>query len=249
MKITEETYFDYIDNLLSSEEKAEFETYLQKNPEAQNKVNQLKNLDDSVSKNFSEENLNKITNKFSNQFDSLQKNLDKKNSSEEGVFTKIFQPIFAIPNQSKAFLLAIAVGIFFIGDQELFEKNDQFLEISKSIVKQNPVLFEDDANGRDIKLPLKNGGIIATPMKKLTLRSASLNEDLECPTSKDSKQIKIIQNNALINESYYFYCGDKEKKEWELNHIEIKMGSKPIDIDGRYKIVSEDDYIYLFPKK
>ena len=26
------------------------------------------------------------------------------------------------------------------------------------------------------------------------------------------------------------------------------MGSKPIDIDGRYKIVSEDDYIYLFPK-
>ena len=86
-------------------------------------------------------------------------------------------------------------------------------------------------------------------MKKLTLRSASLNEDLECPTSKDSKQIKIIQNNALINESYYFYCGDKEKKEWELNHIEIKMGSKPIDIDGRYKIVSEDDYIYLFPKK
>ena len=179
----------------------------------------------------------------------MQKNLDKKNSSEEGVFTKIVQPIFAIPNQSKAFLLAIAVGIFFIGDQELFEKNDQFLEISKSIVKQNPVLFEDDANGRDIKLPLKNGGIIATPMKKLTLRSASLNEDLECPTSKDSKQIKIIQNNALINESYYFYCGNKEKKEWELNHIEIKMGSKPIDIDGRYKIVSEDDYIYLFPKK
>ena len=55
MKITEETYFDYIDNLLSSEEKAEFETYLQNNPEAQNKVNQLKNLDDSVSKNFSEE--------------------------------------------------------------------------------------------------------------------------------------------------------------------------------------------------
>ena len=52
-----------------------------------------------------------------------------------------------------------------------------------------------------------------------------------------------------MNESYYFYCGDKEKKEWELNHIEIKMGSKPIDIDGRYKIVSEDDYIYLFPKK
>ena len=78
MKITEETYFDYIDNLLSSEEKAEFETYLQNNPEAQNKVNQLKNLDDSVSKNFSEENLNKITNNFSNQFDSLQKNLDKK---------------------------------------------------------------------------------------------------------------------------------------------------------------------------
>ena len=108
MKITEETYFDYIDNLLSSEEKAEFETYLQNNPEAQNKVNQLKNLDDSVSKNFSEENLNKITNKFSNQFDSLQKNLDKKNSSEEGVFTKIFQPIFAIPNQSKAFLLALS---------------------------------------------------------------------------------------------------------------------------------------------
>ena len=173
MKITEETYFDYIDNLLSSEEKAEFETYLQNNPEAQNKVNQLKNLDDSVSKNFSEENLNKITNKFSNQFDSLQKNLDKKNSSEEGIFTKIFQPIFAIPNQSKAFLLAIAVGIFFIGDQELFEKNDQFLEISKSIVKQNPVLFEDDANGRDVKLQYKNGGIVATPMKKLTLRSVT----------------------------------------------------------------------------
>ena len=38
MKITEEIYFDYIDNLLSSEEKAEFETYLQNNPKLKIKL-------------------------------------------------------------------------------------------------------------------------------------------------------------------------------------------------------------------
>jgi hypothetical protein len=253
MKITEETYFDYLDNLLNAEEIKVFEDHLKNNPEAQEKLDKLKSLDSSISDNFNQEKFDRVTDKFNDQFNNLQKKLDHKEKDENifkvGIFSKIFTPIIAIPLQSKALLFAAAVGIFFIGNQQSLNNNDQFVDISKKIIADHPALFEENTNNQSIQLNVKNNKIEATPMKSLTLKDSSKNKDLLCASNKITKQIKILQNNTSNNESYYFYCADEDKNNWELHHIQIKVGSDSIDIDGEYKIVSEQDYIYLFPKK
>jgi hypothetical protein len=250
MKITEETYFDYLDNLLNAEEIKVFEEHLKNNPEAQEKLKQLKTLDSSISNNFNQEKFDRVTDKFNDQFNNLQKKLDHKEKDENifkvRIFSKIFTPIIAIPFQSKALLFAAAVGIFFIGNQHNLKTNLQFADLSNSIIKNNPLLFDDNSQGKTIPLKFKNKEIFATPMKNFDKKTFNEKLNRKCPNNSVSKKIKISKNTNEFEESYYIFCNIENN--WKLNFIAIKSNSKEIEIEGSYKLISKDDYIYLYPK-
>lgn len=258
MKITEETYFDYLDNLLNAEEIKVFEDHLKNNPEAQEKLNQLKTLDSSISNNFNQEKFDRVTDKFNDQFNNLQNKLDYKdthtNDANEGFFSKIFTPILRVPFQSKALLFAAAVGIFFIGNQQNINtpytvKNDRYLKVSETLIDDYPKLFNENNVSKSVELKIEKNDYSAVSMPVDEKKSLSKKNELECPTNLDRKQIKISDKNENTNDNYYIYCGSSDANNWRLHHIEIQIGSEPIDITGNFKVMSDFNFIYLFPKK
>ena len=76
MKISDATYFDYIDGLLNEKERLEFEQYLNDNKDAQKKLSEFKNLDNSIDQNFNTSQIDDTITKFSQKFDDLQSKID-----------------------------------------------------------------------------------------------------------------------------------------------------------------------------
>ena len=256
MKISDATYFDYIDGLLNEKERLEFEQYLNDNQDAQKKLSEFKNLDNSIDQNFNTSQIDDSISKFGQKFDDLQSKIDTSVNTKEknqNFISKIFEPILVIPIQSKAVLFAVAVGIFFIGNQQIIEtgkmmSNDQYLQVSEVLVDEYPNLFKEGNTAQSVELKLESNNYSAVSVPLTQTRSSDSNKELECPQELDRKQIKISNKTENTSDNYYIYCGSTDSNKWDLHHIEIQIGSEPIDITGDYKIISDYNFIYLFPK-
>ena len=179
MKISDATYFDYIDGLLNEKERLEFEQYLNDNKDAQKKLSEFKNLDNSIDQNFNTSQIDDTITKFSQKFDDLQSKIDTSANTKEknqNFISKIFEPILVIPIQSKAVLFAVAVGIFFIGNQQIIEtgkmmSNDQYLQVSEVLVDEYPNLFIEGNTVQSVELKLeRNFSMDASARSKIYLR-------------------------------------------------------------------------------
>ena len=93
MKISDATYFDYIDGLLNEKERLEFEQYLNDNKDAQKKLSEFKNLDNSIDQNFNTSQIDDSISKFGQKFDDLQSKIDTSVNNKEknqNFISKIF---------------------------------------------------------------------------------------------------------------------------------------------------------------
>ena len=117
--ITDTTYFDYLDGLLSSQDKQAFENYIAKNPEAKSKLDNLLKEQSDYSNRLETGKLNKISDQYSFEINKLQevinertKEKQKKNSLLNFV-QNMFQPLWNIPMQAKGVVVALPVGAYF----------------------------------------------------------------------------------------------------------------------------------------
>jgi len=119
MKITEDTYFNYLDGLLSSEETQSFENYLSKNPESKAKMKQLQQSDNQLMSLLNDPMISKVPENFSKRLSIMQKKINQHESKQNKIskfFVNMFKPIFEIPAQAKILVVAMAIGIFFVGN-------------------------------------------------------------------------------------------------------------------------------------
>ena len=115
MEINDNTFFDYLDGLLLPDEIREFEDYLNSNPEAQKKLNdmkeseiQLKNsiIDDDIVQDIPQELLSKAND--------LGKKLDK-SVNKSSFLSSFIKPLIDIPIQAKGMVAAMGVCVYFAG--------------------------------------------------------------------------------------------------------------------------------------
>ena len=80
--INDTSFFDYLDGLLSSEDKKEFENYIANNPEAKSKLDKLIQEETSYYNKVDAGQFEKITDKYSFEINKLQEIIDKQHKKE-----------------------------------------------------------------------------------------------------------------------------------------------------------------------
>ena len=80
--ITDTTYFDYLDGLLSPQDNQEFENYIANNPEAKSKLDNLLKEQSDYSSQVESGQFNEISDQYSFEINELQKVIDKKIKTE-----------------------------------------------------------------------------------------------------------------------------------------------------------------------
>ena len=80
--ITDTTYFDYLDGLLSPQDKQEFENYIANNPEAKSKLDNLLKEQSDYSSQLEAGKFNKISDQYSFEINKLQEVIDEKIKKE-----------------------------------------------------------------------------------------------------------------------------------------------------------------------
>ena len=98
IKVTDKTYFDYLDDLLSPEDIQSFEDYIANNPEAKLKLDKLLQEEQEFNKKIKDPNYPKITDKFSKEMQEMQESLDL-NKSKKNILGDFFfkEILFLMP--------------------------------------------------------------------------------------------------------------------------------------------------------
>jgi|TARA_B100001971_G_C18135356_1_gene507263 hypothetical protein len=258
IKVTDKTYFDYLDDLLSPEDVLSFEEYIANNPDAKSRLNKLVQEEEEFNKKINDPNYPKISDKFSKEIQKMQESLDlnksKKNSFSDFV-KKMFLPLWEIPIQAKAVVVALPVGVYLLvmttfvpmqvaqnqASSDFFMQLANLNELQQFIPKSQygdmqAVKFNNIAwNIKDISTNLKT-------------RSAAQASTLSCSKNLDSKIIEIFPTDKSWDKKTLTYCSEIDKNNWRLLNIEFKKDEKPLNLNSSYKIIMEKNSVFLFPQ-
>ena len=76
MKITEDTYLNYLDGLLSTEETQSFEEHLIQNPESKEKMEQLQQSNNQLKNLLNDPMISKVPEQLSKRLSVIQEKID-----------------------------------------------------------------------------------------------------------------------------------------------------------------------------
>ena len=119
MKITEDTYFIYLDGLLSPKESQSFEDYLSTNPESKEKIKQLQQSNNQLKNLLNDPMISKVPEQLSKKLSAMQEKIDQHDSNQNKIrefFVNMFRPLFEIPAQAKILVATMGIGLFFVGN-------------------------------------------------------------------------------------------------------------------------------------
>ena len=257
MNINDNTFFDYIDGILSAEEIREFEKYLQDNPNAKKKLDEIKKselalknivVDDNIIQDIPQELLQKA-NELGKKIDNYEKNKKTKGS----FLGSIFKPLLEIPIQTKGAVAVFGVALFYLGGANIIpmqtsNSTQDFLLNISNINKQNFLPTSQYGDTETIKID-DNSFTIKDVTMSLKTRGAAPVQDVAmyCEEELDTKTIEVALDKNPNDKKTYTYCGSEESNTWELLKIEIPKDYQPIEIKGNYKITFDNQSIFLFP--
>ena len=257
--INDTSFFDYLDGLLSPEDKKEFENYIANNPEAKSKLDKLIQEETSYYNKVDAGQFEKITDKYSFEINKLQEIIDKQHKKEPKKnnlldFVKnMFLPLWQIPIQAKSVVVALPVGAY------LFVTSFAPMQVAQN--QSSDDFFTQLANLNDYQEFLPNseyGNSLAVNLNNqswnienittnLKMRSAAQASELTCG-NLDSKIIEISPTDNPLNKKTLTYCSEIDKNNWRLLNIKIINDKKPLNLNSNYKLTFEKDSIYLFPE-
>lgn len=259
--ITDTTYFDYLDGLLSPQDKQEFENYIANNPEAKAKLDNLLREQSDYSSQLEAGKFKKISDQYSFEINKLQEVIDKQNEKEPkknsllDFVQNMFQPLWNIPMQAKGVVVALPVGAYlfattFVPMQvaENQTTDDFFMQLTNLNDFQEFLPNSEYGDIKAVKVDNKSWNIedITTNFKT---RSASKASKLTCPNDLDSKIIEIFPEDRSLNNRTLTYCGIIGQNDWKLKNIEIKKDKdSSIKINSNYELIYEKDSIFLIPE-
>ena len=259
--INDTTFFDYLDGLLSPEDKQQFENYIANNPEAKSKLDKLIQDETAYQAKIESGNFEKISDKYSFEINKLQEVIDEKNEKEPkknsllDFVQNMFQPLWNIPMQAKGVVVALPVGAYlfattFVPMQvaENQSTEDFFMQLTNLNDFQEFLPDSEYGDIKAVKVDNKSWNIedITTNFKT---RSASKASKLTCPNDLDSKIIEIFPEDRSLNNRTLTYCGIIGQNDWKLKNIEIKKDKdSSIKINSNYELIYEKDSIFLIPE-
>lgn len=257
--ITDTTYFDYLDGLLSPQDKQEFENYIANNPEAKSKLDNLLKEQSDYSTQVESGKFNKISDQYSFEINELQKVIDKKiktapkKNSLLDFVQNMFQPLWNIPMQAKGVVVALPVGAYlfattFVPMQvtENQSTDDFFMQITNLNDFQEFLPNSEYGDIKAVKVDSKSWNIedITTNFKT---RSAAQASSLTCASTLDSKIIEIFPEDRSSSKTLT-YCGIIGQNDWKLKNIEIQKDKEPLKLNSNYKLIYDKDSIFLIPE-
>ena len=264
MKITEDTYFNYLDGLLSAEETQSFEDYLSRNPENKEKMEQLQQSDNQLKNLLNDPMISKVPEQLSKRLSVMQEKIDQLDSSQNKIrefFVNMFKPLLEIPAQSKILVAAMGIGLFFVGNNiaiqvaENRNNNDiyasfinnpninEFLDSSNNIksfmnvtLNNKSYYIKDNSN---IHIQTKSGNTLniedIEPFNNTELNEKYLQPKNICPDNNDQKDITLSSDNST---QFITLCSLKGGgNDWKIVKIEIPQNEKEIiGISDIYKL-------------
>jgi len=258
--INNTTFFDYLDGLLSPEDKKEFENYIANNPEAKSKLDKLIQEEKSYYNKVESGEFEKITDKYSFEINKLQEVINKQHKKEPkknnllDFVQNMFKPLWEIPIQAKGVVVALPVCVYlfvttFVPMQVAQNQSsaDFFMQLTNEKNFKEFLPNSEYGDVKAVKLDNKSWNIedITTNFKT---RSAAQASNLTCDSDLDSKIIEIFPSDNPLSKRTLTYCGITDKNNWRLLNIEIQKDEKPLKLNSNYKLVFEKDSIFLFPE-
>lgn len=268
MEINDNTFFDYLDGLLSPDEIRDFEDYLNSNPEAQKKLNnmkeseiQLKNsiIDDDIVQDIPQELLSKAND--------LGKKLDK-SVNKSSFLSSFIKPLIDIPIQAKGMVAAMGVCVYFAGysltpvQMASIDGNVQNNEIQTASIKAKDIFtkFNNELSNKSFLPESKFGDVQSVKIDKkvwnieditqtLKTRGSAQALELSCKDQDETKIIEISPETNPLDKNTLTYCKAKGQQNWELLNIKIRNNQESISLNSNYKIIFEKDSLYLIPQK
>ena len=266
MKITDQTFYDYIDEILTNDEKRQFEDYIQNNSDAELKLKEFISIDKKIKKSFSDPNINefRIPEDLSKDYNDLLQNIDnyKKNSSEnlvqkkanyfnetkESFFKRNLSWLFPVQSFALAGLLAYVLLPFNVSNQVANnQSSDDFFMQLANYELQEFLPNSQYGDSKAVKINSQSFDIrdITTTFKT---RSAAQASSYECNKNLDTKILEIFPPDNPLDKKILTYCSDLDKNNWILLNIKISKDKKTLNLSGNYKILLEKDSLYLFPQ-
>ena len=235
--INDTSFFDYLDGLLSSEDKKEFENYIANNPEAKSKLDKLIQEETSYYNKVDAGQFEKITDKYSFEINKLQEIINKQHKKEPKKnnlldFVKnMFLPLWQIPIQAKGLValpVAMCVYLFvttFVPMQSYQNQLDLMgyklakLETYKEEnEKTNQIAVSLKKENKELKYELKN---LLSKNKEIVVASAAPSQEKENDTLM--QMASFITLDFLTNSKY----GDRI--------ILAELNGKPWTIENAHK--------------
>ena len=259
--ITDTTYFDYLDGLLSPQDKQEFENYIAINPEAKSKLDNLLKEQSDYSNQVEAGKFKKISNQYSLEINKLQKVINEKTKKEPkknsllDFVQNMFQPLWNIPMQAKGVVVALPVGAYLLATTFVpmqvstnQSTDDFFMQLANLNEFQEFLPNSEHGDVKAVKLDNKSWNIedITTNFKT---RSAAQSSNLTCANDLDSKIIEIFPEDMSLNKRTLTYCGIIGQNDWKLKNIKIKKDkNSSIKLNSNYELIYEKDSIILIPE-
>jgi len=262
MKITEDTYFNYLDGLLSAEETQSFEDYLSKNPESKEKIKQLQQSGNQLMNLLNDPIISKLPEQVSKRLFVMQEKIDQRDSSQNKIrefFVNMFKPLFEIPAQAKIFVAAMGLGLFFVGNNlsiQVAETNNNdvytafinnsavndflntksnFKSFMNVTLNNKSYYIKDNSNTH---IQTKSGNILniddIEPFNNTELNEKYLQPINICPDDNVQKDITLSSDNST---QFITLCSLKGGNKWKIVKIEITQNEKEIiGISDIYKL-------------
>ena len=258
--INDTTFFDYLDGLLSPEDKQQFENYIANNPEAKSKLDKLMQEESAYITKVESDKFEKMTDKYSFEINKLQEVINEKHKKEPkknsllNFVQNMFQPLWQIPIQAKGVVIALPVGVYLFVTtfvpmqvQQNQPTNDFFAQLANLNEFKDFLPNSEYGDVKAVKVNNKAWNIedITTNFKT---RSAAQASNLTCASDLDSKIIEIFPTDNPLNKRTLTYCSIIDKNNWRLLNIEIQKDDKPVKLNSNYNLVFEKDSIFLFPE-
>jgi hypothetical protein len=233
--INNTTFFDYLDGLLSPEDKKEFENYIANNPEAKSKLDKLIQEEKSYYNKVDSGEFEKITDKYSFEINKLQEVINKQHKKEPkknnllDFVQKMFKPLWEIPIQAKgvvALPVAMCVYLFvttFVPMQSYQNQLDVMnyklakLETYKEETEEtNQIAVSLKKENKELRYELNN---LLSKNKEIVVASAAPSQKKENDTLM--QMASFISSDFLSNSKY----GDRtiltelNGKPWTIEDI------------------------------
>ena len=273
MKITDQKFYEYIDGMLTNDEKRQFEDYLQNNNDAQRKLKEFRSIDKKIEKSFSDPNINefRVPEDLSNDYNELLQNIDhyKKNSSEnlvqkkandikeskESFFKRNLSWLFPAQSFALAGLLAYVLLPFNISNQVANNQSANDFIMQADYVLQGFIPNSQFGDSKAVKINNQSFNIrditnrdITKNLKTRSGVSPTESTNLSCDKNLDNKIIEIFQSDEDFRGTVT-YCGILGKNNWYVKNIKLpKDTPKDIMLNSNYKLLFKDDSVYLLPQ-